>query len=85
MTTILNTKQLSVPQTLPPNINVQFVKPESYQFRVVETLNKEGKIVKVCLQVQTWEHDEWGSPNLKFDWVEVPRLVMYEDGTIVSK
>lgn len=76
MTTLLNTKQLSVPQTLPPNINVQFVKPESYEFRVAEFIDEHGKIVKVGLQVRTWEHDEYGSGQLKFDWKDVPRVVI---------
>lgn len=76
MTTFLNTKQLSVPLSVPPNIGVQFVKPESYEFRVAEFVDKDGKITKVGLQVRTWEHDEYGSGNLKFDWKDVPRVVI---------
>jgi len=76
MSTVLNTRQLSVPLSVPPNINVQFVKPESYEFRVAEFIDKDGKIVKVGLQVRTWEHDEYGSGQLKFDWKDVPRVVI---------
>lgn len=76
MTTVLNTKQISVPQTIQPNINVQFVKPESYEFRVAEFIDVDGKIIKVGLQVRTWEHDEYGTGNLKFDWSDVPRVVI---------
>ena len=80
MTTILNTKQLSVPQTLPPNINVQFVKPESYEFRVAEFVDKDGKIIKVGLQVRTWEHDEYGSGTVKHYWQDVPRAQFDKEG-----
>ena len=86
MTTVLNIRQLSIPQTIPANINVQFVKPETYQFRVAETIDDAGKIVKVGLQVQVWEHDEYGSATLKFDWKDVPRVVIDDaTGMLISK
>lgn len=88
MTSVLNTKQLSIPvmaPPLPPPSTVQFVKPETYEFRVAEVMDDTGKITKVGLQVQVWEHDEWGSGTLKFDWKDVPRVVMTKDGLIVSK
>lgn len=75
MSSFLNTKQLSVPLSVPPNINVPFAKPESYEFRVAEFV-EENKIVKVGLQVRTWEHDEYGSGNLKFDWKDIPRVLI---------
>ena len=84
--TVLNTKQLSVPLSVPPNINVQFVKPESYEFRVAEFIDRTGKIVKVGLQVQVWEHDEWGTAALKSDWKDVPRVVIDDaTGMTISK
>ena len=85
MSSFLNTKQLSVPLSVPPNINVPVAKPESYEFRVAEFV-EENKIVKVGLQVRTWEHDEYGSSSLKFDWKDVPRvLIDNATGILISK
>ena len=88
MSNVLNTKQILVPivtQPTPPPLYIQVAKPESYEFRVAETVNKEGKIVKVGLQVRVWEHDELGTGIVKFEWKDVPRVVIFEDGTIISK
>ena len=82
---VLNTRQLSIPQTVPPNVTVPFVKPRTYEFRVAETIDDTGKIVKVGLQVREWEHDEYGSSSLYGDWCDVPRVVMNKDGIIISK
>ena len=82
MTTVLNARQLSIPS----NVTIQFVKPESYEFRVAEFIDRTGKIVKVGLQVQVWEHDEYGSATLKFDWKDVPRVVIDDaTGMLISK
>lgn len=84
--TTLNTKQIFIPQTAPPNISVPFAKPESYEFRVAEFVDEHGKIVKVGLQVRTWDHDEYGVGNLKMDWLDVPRVVIDNTtGIIVLK
>lgn len=82
---VLNTKQLSVPQTVPPNIVVQFVKPLSYEFRVAETLDADGKIAKVGLQMQIWEHDEWGTSTLYQFWQDVPRITIDAFGNVIPK
>lgn len=86
----LSTKQIYVspptppiPQT-PPAIPVQFVKPLSYEFRVVEHVDAEGKIEKVALQVQVWEHDEFGSGNVKQYWSDVPRVKMHNGNLVIS-
>ena len=86
MTAVLNTKQLLIPPpSIPPSLYVQFVKPESYEFRVLETMDETGKIVSVKLQVQVFEHDEYGTSLLKKDWQDVPRVVVTKDGMIISK
>lgn len=56
-----------------PLPNVMMAKPVSYQFRVAEFM-KDGKIDKVALQVQVWEHDNYGSGLLKQDWTTVERV-----------
>jgi hypothetical protein len=48
-------------------------KPVSYEFRVAEFI-KDDKIEKVALQVQVWEHDNYGSGLLKQDWTTVERV-----------
>lgn len=88
MSSVLNTKQIFVPQPVPstpPALYIQVAKPESYEFRVAETMDETGKIVKVGLQIQVWEHDECGTGIVKFDWKDVPRVVMTKDGMIISK
>jgi hypothetical protein len=56
-----------------PQSSVTVPKPLSYKFRVAE-YEKDGEIVKVGLQVQTWEHDNYGSCILKKDWTDVERV-----------
>ena len=56
-----------------PLPNVMLAKPLSYQFRVAEFI-KDGKVDKVALQVQVWEHDNYGSGLLKQDWSTVDRV-----------
>lgn len=81
MTAVLNTKKIFVPQQMPavpPSLFIQVAKPESYEFRVVETIDETGKIVKVGLQIKVWEHDELGTGIVKFDWKDVPRITVPE-------
>lgn len=88
MTAVLNTKHIYVPQMAPPpppTLTIQIPKPESYEFRVLETMDYSGKIVSVKLQVQVFEHDELGTGTLKFDWKDVPRVVVTKDGMVISK
>lgn len=56
-----------------PLPNVMMAKPVSYEFRVAEFI-KDEKIEKVALQVQVWEHDNYGSGILKQDWTTVDRV-----------
>ena len=56
-----------------PNSSVMVAKPLSYEFRVVEHM-KDGEIVKVGLQYQVWEHDNYGTGNLRQSWTDVVRV-----------
>ena len=56
-----------------PQSNVTVPKPLTYKFRVAEYENG-GEVVKVGLQVQTWEHDNYGTATLKKDWTDVERV-----------
>ena len=56
-----------------PQSSVMMAKPLSYDFRVVEVVDGD-KIVKVKLQYQIWEHDNYGSGILKQDWKDVERI-----------
>lgn len=81
----LNTKQLYIPQPIPqapPSLQFTFAKPVSYEFRVAEHVDTEGKIIKVGLQVQMWEHDEYGAGNVVQGWTDVQRVKL-KDGVIV--
>lgn len=86
----LNTKQIYItpptPPTIapppPPVIGVQFVKPLSYEFRVAETV-KDGTITKVSLQMQIYEHDEFGTGTIKTFWHDVNRVRVDENGNII--
>jgi hypothetical protein len=79
----LTTKQMMLPvQTLPQQY-APFVKPVSYEFRVAEHYGHDGKIAKVVLQMQIWEHDEYGSGTVKQFWHDVPRIKIDADGGII--
>lgn len=56
-----------------PLPNVMMAKPLSYQFRVAEFV-KGDKIEKVALQIQIWEHDNYGVGYVKQDWTTVERV-----------
>lgn len=80
---MLTTKQVAIPvQTLPQQY-APFVKPVSYEFRVAELYDDDGKLTKVGLQVQVWEHDEYGSGTIKQYWQDVPRAKFNKDGVII--
>ena len=74
----LTSKKLYPPTPVP--IGIDFVKPLSYDFRVVEIIDDDGKIESVKLQVQVWEHDEFGSGIIKQMWTDVPRVKMDKYG-----
>ena len=75
----LMTKQLWL--TTPPATSFPFVKPLSYEFRVAEII--EDGVVTVKLQVQVFEHDEFGSATLKQYWNDVPRIKMDKNGNFL--
>ena len=81
---VLGTKQIYVVQPTvqqPPAMPVQFVKPLSYEFRVAVHENEDGVVEKVGLQVQVYEHDEYGTPTLYNTWADVPRVKISKDGS----
>jgi len=53
-------------------------KPLSYEFRVAEHKDKSGKTTKVALQMQVWEHDNYGFGSIKQAWFDVPRITVPE-------
>ena len=79
----LTSKQMLLPvQTLPQQY-APFVKPLSYEFRVAEIVNDEGKTETVKLQMQVWEHDEYGSGIVKYYWSDVPRVKFDKNGNSI--
>jgi hypothetical protein len=86
----LSTKQIYVTQPTPPvpitppALPVQFVKPLSYEFRVAEVIDENGKIESVKLQMQIWEHDEFGTGTIKQSWTDVPRYKFTKDGIMMT-
>ena len=79
----LTSKQMMLPvQTLPQQY-APFVKPVSYEFRVAEIVDDAGKIESVKLQMQVWEHDEYGSGIVKQYWSDVPRVKFDKTGNII--
>lgn len=56
-----------------PLPNVMMAKPLSYEFRVVEYMDGQS-IKRVSLQVQVWEHDNYGVGHVKQDWTNVERI-----------
>lgn len=61
--------KLEVPQS-----SVTIARPVSYEFRVAEYVDKDDKIVKVGLQYQTWEHDNYGVGIVVQGWTDVERV-----------
>lgn len=56
----------------PPTVTVP--KPFSYQFQVVEYTDTDGKVVRVELQVQQTEHDNYGNTISSSGFKPVPRI-----------
>lgn len=83
MMSMLTAKQIALPVVAHPQQMAPFVKPLSYEFRVAEIVDATGKVEKVKLQVQVWEHDEYGSGVVKSFWNDVPRVKMDKDGLII--
>ena len=80
---MLTQKQISVPMPVPQAPMVPFVKPLSYEFRVAEMVDENDKITSVKLQMQVWEHDEYGIPTIKSSWADVPRIKMDKNGLLL--
>jgi hypothetical protein len=57
-----------------PQSSVLVVKPLTYNFRVVEYMDKKGAIAKVGLQYQIWEHDNYGVGHVIQNWTDVERV-----------
>lgn len=70
----LSCKQIYLPVQTPAAQSIYFPKPLSYDFRVAEHMNADGTIAKVGLQVQIWEHDEFGVGIVKQYWSDVERV-----------
>jgi hypothetical protein len=83
MMQLTNKKIYAMPQQ-PVAMPIDFVKPLSYEFRVAEFVDDNGKIEKVKLQVQIWEHDEYGSGTVKHFWADVPRCKFDKNGAILT-
>lgn len=70
--TIVVVDQIQPP--LPPPSSVVVPNVVSYQFQVVEYTDKNDKVVKVELQVQQTEHDNYGNAVGKSGFKAVPRI-----------
>lgn len=79
----LTQKYITTPVPVVSATQIPFVKPVSYEFRVAEHYGHDGKIAKVVLQMQSWEHDEYGSGTVKQYWHDVPRIKIDADGGII--
>ena len=80
----LTSKKIYATPPTPVAVPIDFVKPLSYEFRVAEIVDDAGKIEKVKLQIQVWEHDEYGSGVVKQYWTDVPRAKFNKDGAILT-
>lgn len=80
----LTQKYITLPVVQPAPTTAPFVKPVSYEFRVAEFVDDAGKVQKVKLQLQVWEHDEYGSGTVKQYWSDVPRIQIDSKGSIIA-
>ena len=79
----LTQKYITLPTPQPTPTTSPFVKPLSYEFRVAEFVDESGKIEKVKLQMQVWEHDEYGAGIVRDRWYDVQRVKMDRNGSII--
>jgi hypothetical protein len=71
--TTLSTISIQQPApNVPPPIIIPA--PLSYEFQVAEFLDKDGKIIKVELQMKVNQHDQFGSISINGTWNPVPRV-----------
>lgn len=80
----LTSKQISITVPTPATQYTHFVKPLSYEFRVAEFVDDDGKVERVKLQVQVWEHDEYGAGIVKQFWSDVPRIKINKMGSVIE-
>lgn len=57
-----------------PQSSVMVAKPLSYEFRVAEYEDSHGDVVRIGLQMQVIEHDNYGVGLIKETWTDVPRV-----------
>jgi hypothetical protein len=79
---LTNKKIYAMPHQ-PVAMPIDFVKPVSYEFRVAEIVDDNGKVETVKLQMQVWEHDEYGSGTVKHYWSDVPRQKFDKNGSMM--
>lgn len=58
-----------------PTYSISIPKPVSYEFRVAEFYaDIPENVVKVGLQVQVYEHNQYGTPTILKGWTDVERV-----------
>lgn len=62
------------PTSSNPIVEIPVNYPFTYEFRVVEFVNVEGKVVKSRLQIQRNIHDEYGNISYSEGWADIPRI-----------
>ncbi len=70
----LNSQSVTTTVSTAPPPSVMLAKPLSYQFQVVEYVDKDDKVIKVELQVQKTEHDNYGNVFNSSGFQPVPRI-----------
>jgi hypothetical protein len=74
LSTLSITQPAPVVMTPPAPAPITFPAPLSYEFQVAEFLDKDGKIIKVELQMKVNQHDQWGKISINGTWNPVPRV-----------
>lgn len=83
MITLMTEQVYLPPPQIPPQQSFTFPKPLSYEFRVAEHVDNDGNIFKVGLQVQVWQHDQYGAGSVIYPWTDVQRVKL-KDGILQS-
>lgn len=81
---------LHIPAVVDRSVDSKQIQTLSYQFRVVEHVNDEGKVTAYIMQTQVWAHeppDQYSghrrSPILVQDWTDVPRVRVDTSGATI--
>ena len=78
MSLVLSTNVFyGTPPVTPPAPSITMPEPISYEFQVVEFVDK-NKITKVALQVKRNTHDQYGNIKIHGTWQDVPRVKVEE-------